>query len=108
MGLSLFRASDNNPTPPNPDPKKFKILGITAVEHKSCIVIVEAFYPGCTTFEGKKVMVFRGDPKHFKGIDELDPHFTESNHLLARFPATNEGRRDAFAYASDKSDQLEP
>ena len=104
MGIiKLF--SDSKYEPPNPDPKNFKILAVTAINIKRPIVLVDAHFPGCTTFDGNKLMVFEGTLKEFSDLKELDPHFTETNKLLARFPATQEGLNDAIDFATRKSEQ---
>lgn len=114
MGLPLFRPSGsynntNNtfvmPKPPNPNPKNFEVKSISVAKRKRSIVVLEVHYPGCTTFEGNKILVFEGDLKNFVALKELDPHFTETNGLIARFPATDAGLRDALDYADIKSEE---
>lgn len=104
MGVIKF-FSDDHTIAPNPDPKNFTIKAVNLWQHKRSICVVEVNYPGCTTFEGNKILVYEAELKVFSNPSYLDPHFTETNHLLARFPASNEGLADALAYAERKSEQ---
>jgi len=109
MGLSLF--SNGHTSAPNPDPKNFKIETVSIAKKKCSIVVVEAIYPGCTTFGGRKILVYGAELKQFalrspEYPKELDPHFSETGlSPIARFPATDEGLSDALAYADWKSKQ---
>lgn len=104
MGMKLF--SDGVTTSPNPNPKNFRIEAVSVSKNKRSIVVVEAVYPDCTTFGGRKIMVYEAPLARFAAVDELDPHFTEDDFsLLARFPATDQGLRDALDYADFKSKQ---
>lgn len=57
--------------------------------------ILAVQYPGCTNYEGKKVLVFEGDMVKFliklAKLKCLDPHFCEENNLIARFVPTIKG-----------------
>ena len=108
MGLSLFKPSGSSGpyTPPNPNPKNFEVKACSWVKRARSIVVLEVHYPGCTTFEGNKIMVFEGELKDFIHLPELDPHFTPTNKLLARFPATDEGLADALDYAEYKASKV--
>ena len=103
--MKLF--SDDNTTSPNPDPKKFTIEAVSVAKNKRSIVVVEATFYGCTTFEGKKILVYEATLARFAlPIAELDPHFTTKDpSLLARFPASDQGLQDALDYAEMKSKQ---
>jgi hypothetical protein len=101
--IKLF--SDSKYEAPNPDPKNFKILAISIAKKKRSICVVEVNYPGCTTFEGDKILVYEAELKVFSNPSYLDPHFTATNRLIARFPATDEGLTDALAFAEWKSEQ---
>jgi hypothetical protein len=106
MGMKLF--SDGKTTSPNPDPKRFRIESVSVAKRKRSIVVVEAVYPGCTTFEGRKILVYEAELKQFAPDypKELDPHFSEAGlSPIARFPATDEGLADALAFADWKSRQ---
>ena len=87
---------------PNPDPRQFTIVSHEQVgEH----LVVCIAYPNCTTYEGRKVMVFQntkiGDLRRLKMID---PHFTDSapgvRVPMARFHPTTHGWRLARIVAA--------
>ena len=86
--------------PRNPDPKKFNILHHVK-EGKYVLLLVE--YPGCTTFEGKKLLVFRDlGLRKLLALTELDPHFCDDpSHPspVARFRPDDQGWADAVAFA---------
>lgn len=107
MGIPLFHPSGDtsDPQPPNPNPKNFKILAVSVAKRKRSICVVEVNYPGCTTFEGNKILVYEANLAAFSHPSTLDPHFTESGALIARFPATDSGLIDALKYAEWKSEQ---
>lgn len=78
----------------NPNPRRFDV---TRVEGVGCGLVVEVVYPDCTTYEGRKVLVFA----HTREIDVraatvLDPHFTDHAPAgalvpVARFEPTDRG-----------------
>ena len=70
---------------PNPNPKRFVIEDIYT--YTRCHVLVVK-YPDCTNFEGKKILLVKGE---FRLKDELDPHFCEDNNIIARFRPTDMG-----------------
>jgi hypothetical protein len=78
-------------SPSNPDPKRWQI--VSYVEHPAAYVLL-ACYLDCTTYEGLKVMVYRGK---FPGRDrmrDLDPHFRDDDSSpIARFRPDPEGMR---------------
>jgi hypothetical protein len=54
--------------------------------------IVEAEYTGCTTFNGRKLMILKTDKKI--GSKPLDPHLLGKEHpVIARFEPNTNGRR---------------
>lgn len=80
--------------------------------HEYSVLLIQ--YPDCDNckFEGKKVMVFLGiselEAMRWK---EIDPHFrdedserlpTSAPPPAARFPANDQGWRDALGYAKQK------
>ena len=107
MGLSLFSRSScstsscrESPSTrsPNPNPRNFVIQ---KTEVHGPYVIVEVLYPNCTTFEGKKILVFRGVSRfEIHQARELDPHFCDHVHIspVARFVPTEQGWRYARAF----------
>lgn len=84
-------------TTPNPNPFVFNILGMQ-IEKDALVAMVN--YPHCTTFEGKKILVFKGmTAKELVNLDKLDPHFYEDSKLVARFAPTKEGWDRATKFA---------
>ncbi len=104
-----------------PDSKNYDIVQIERVgEH----LVLKVLYPNCSkcAFEGNKVMVFIniGELEVIRW-KEIDPHFRPSKEggtqwakgtlkdvkkapsPVARFPATEEGWKDAIVYARTKS-----
>lgn len=100
MGISPFKVSSscsctplgqvrNNcncaakATAPNPDPFRFNIKRIQEFDHH---VVAEVHYPGCTTFEGKKILILAGvTANELRCFTKLDPHFSKTGRILARF-----------------------
>lgn len=97
MGISCMkRSSDGNITPPNPDPKNFIIKELHQCGDN---LIILANYPGCTTFNGDKILVLR--ETHVDDyVEELDPHFSEDGKVIARFIPTEEGMEMAMKLVS--------
>jgi len=76
------------PEPPNPNPFKYTIV---AQEDRNGHSILVVDYEGCTTFDGRKLLLTRGV---YKDNGKLDPHFLGGGHpVLARFEPTEEGVR---------------
>jgi len=88
-----YKCSKGNYEPPNPNPRNFSILEKIQYS-KACVLMVH--YPGCTTFEGRKILVFEGK---FTPYKVLDPHFNSTSNLLARFKPTKEGWQMAKDFA---------
>lgn len=101
MGLYLLSGSSyktKDIVKNQPNPENFKILDI---EYTNNIgrgwVIATVKYPNCTTFEGKKILVFKDI--YWKDVlkaDCIDPHFFDRKKNLslipfARFEPTSEG-----------------
>ena len=107
MGLSLMgRGSfgDSYKTEPrNPNPALFKLLqveGFMGAEGGVPVTVAQIKYPNCTNYEGNKVLVFRGlTPKQVRGFIKIDPHFTESSKVFARFAPTDLGWDMAIKFA---------
>ena len=81
---------------PNPNKYQFQIL---SEERINSGLIVLVLCKGCTTYEGKKILVYLGVAS-LQGETELDPHFLEQGLTpIARFPATEEGMALARSFA---------
>lgn len=111
MGLSLFSkcsascccavCTPPKPEPkskfPNPDPKNFRLV---YVEEVGDFLIALVWYPDCTNYEGKKLLLFKGvTAKAIREAKEIDPHFCNSvrhRSPIARFEPTQEGLNLAF------------
>lgn len=75
-------------TAPNPNKYRYTIEGL---EKMGGYVLVLVHYPDCTTFKGRKIMLYRDTDDLTKRTD-LDPHFLEHEWApIARFPANDEG-----------------
>jgi len=87
MGVKIFRFSDEtvNTQLPNPDPYDFIIESITESPLKNfCLVLAK--YNGCTTFNGKKLMLLKGSRKEIEKLTKLDPHLLGKDRIvIARF-----------------------
>lgn len=100
-------APTSEPEPQNPDPRRFSIGTIYErgkKRNRYAAVLVE--YPGCTNYEGKKVLVFKGvSKKRILEADKLDPHFCDHKGCIspvARFEPTHRG----WGWAVEMVDRL--
>lgn len=100
MGLFKKSCYNSNDTPLcnrdyldniNPDPKRFKIL--KCIESKvNNYCLVEVKYLNCTNYEGHKLLLIRDtSTSMLSRVDELDPHFSINNNIVARFKPDREG-----------------
>jgi len=90
---------------------KFDILDVVQM---GAHLVVKVRYPSCTkcAYEGVKVIVYLDTAlKEAIFWKEVDPHFRDPKQKslrkvapapAARFPATEEGWKDALAYAQTK------
>lgn len=79
----------------NPNPGSWTLLKKEEFDNAYVLLV---HYHGCTNYEGKKLMVFRGKYKH---RELLDPHFAESDDApIARFRPDKEGWKFAIALAT--------
>lgn len=100
MGIRLFSSStydveDYSFKPvvaPNPDPANYRVL------HKELIgkfLILHVQYPGCTNYEGTKILVYENVKwEQLQKQKSLDPHFSQStlyHSPIARFVPTDKG-----------------
>jgi hypothetical protein len=100
MGIKIFSDSPKSYekiNPPDPNPCHFSILYI----YESSLVdfcIVMAKYYGCTTFDGKKLMLVKGRKKEIEKMKMLDPHLLGNGHVVfARFEPDELGMKMANA-----------
>lgn len=97
MGLKLFSCGKDMKgslvviTPatqvsPNPDPYKFFVEKSERIGNNTILLV---HYFGCTTFDGRKLLLINIP---WDDRPELDPHFLDGNHIVkARFEPTEEG-----------------
>lgn len=99
MGMKLFSGCGAIVTG-NPNPKRFIIVSI--IEGKN--TYAEIYYPDCTNYEGRKILVYAGKVAGIlQQAKEIDPHFQESGlNLLARFAPTEQGKRLAIKLCEDE------
>lgn len=106
MGLHIGMSSCSTHTvyvqdPRNPNPKNFRIRDLVEVGR---YLVAKVEYPGCTNFEGVKILVFRDvRAPQLRAMSELDPHFCQDSshpHLVARFRPDAQGWADALAFAT--------
>lgn len=104
MGMSFFKSSwtrfnTGKPAPTDPDPLRFNIKSVESYPGFT-LAVVE--YPGCTTFEAMKVLVFSGNMvARLTTVKRLDPHFSEDGlGPIARFAASPQGLALARKFCS--------
>ena len=96
MGLHIgfSRSTYDKPPPatPNPDPKNFQIKRYVAAGDG---LVVEVHYPGCTNYEGRKILVYVGvSVGDLLRQGSIDPHFCDNadyHSPIARFEPTENG-----------------
>jgi hypothetical protein len=72
-----------------PDPKNYRIRRIFE-DQGGTVAMVQ--YPDCTNYEGLKCLVFGGmSVPEVLALDEIDPHFSDSGPVTARFKPTEAG-----------------
>lgn len=96
MGLSLFSDGCSCPQPPNPNPLLYSIIKVQKIGNK--FEIAEVKYKGCTTFNGRKLLLLRRniliekDGHYYYKVEKIDPHLLGEDHIvMARFEPTEEG-----------------
>ena len=96
MGLN-FLGSSSSTEAPNPNPTKYSIVN---GEDYGEYCVAEIHYTGCTTFEGRKLLLLRcpslnllkKNPRLWSYPKPLDPHLLGGTHpVMARFEPTEEG-----------------
>ena len=100
-GCNYCEPEEKVKTLPNPDPKNWVV---NSARHIGEYLVVEMYYPDCTNYEGKKMMVFKCSLEDLKEQAVVDPHFGEGrmHYPIARFEPTAEGWRDACNFATMK------
>jgi hypothetical protein len=99
MGMKLFSDSSTpSKALPNPDPFKYEVKALHEVNGNLIALI---HYPDCTTFNGLKLMVYKGLKKNEfierSKILGCDPHFLENKlSPFARFVPTEDGFKEAL------------
>ena len=104
MGLSFMKScygkvDEGQYVSVNPDPTRFQIIKI----HQGANTFVEVRYPNCSTFEGVKILVYKGRREgDILKAASLDPHFQKDGQLvpIARFEPTEIGRQLAMELAN--------
>ena len=94
MGISCISCSSADTSytklsdiSPNPNKYIFEVKEWLNGDQYDVLIVT---YPGCTTFEGDKIiLVEKGF--YYPGMSELDPHFFEGGKIIARFKPTPEG-----------------
>ena len=104
MGMKFFGSSSGRmdiPAKGDPDPKVFNVEFSTVVGRFTIAVVL---YPGCTTFEGRKLLVFRGDQREsLANARKLDPHFTgDALSPVCRFRPDDMALARIFCEAASK------
>lgn len=87
LGIGISRTTKKGESIPsgNPDPYHFHII-----QHyeENNILLLKVRYPGCSNYEGEKILLMRGTMSNFT---KLDPHFDKYSNLIARFVPNAEG-----------------
>ncbi|MBP9738760.1 hypothetical protein KBD20_03660 [Candidatus Saccharibacteria bacterium] len=90
---------------PDPNPDNFRVVRVRAVGSYISAII---HYPGCTTFEGNKLLVLAGvDESELDDYKRLDPHFSVDSPVVARFKPDEEGWEDALLFMRLRTDRLD-
>jgi hypothetical protein len=99
MGVfTLFSDRSDCPQPPMPDPTNYSTIKRVFVGK---FEIAEVKYFGCTTFNGRKLLLLR----RRLPCRILDPHLLGDDHIvMARFEPTEEGWRLAHICADYLND----
>lgn len=85
MGIDIFHYDSDISKSPNPNPFRYSIV---KQEFFGNYNLVEAFYFGCTTFNGHKLMLLTTR----NILKCLDPHLLGGDHpVIARFEPNERG-----------------
>jgi len=83
MGIGPFRRSSSGVSAPapNPNPDKYEII---TVKEEGNVVMIELKYEDCTTYEGRKLLVYYGvTVADLWKQGSLDPHFTDRADVIS-------------------------
>jgi len=105
MGIRLFKITESTndgykaSSIIEPRPDNFIIVDVVEINNN---LVATVKYPNCTSFEGKKVLVFKGmTVNDLRKIKLLDPHFSlKGLSPFARFVPTEEGLEAAKTLCS--------
>lgn len=89
--------------PGSPNPSNYEIVGAMEIacncgQHRGCII--EAIYPDCTNYGGRKIMVYISPMDSVISHGRLDPHFSDDGKSIspiARLEPTERGAESAIA-----------
>jgi hypothetical protein len=113
--VSPYRNESNLDNDNSPDSKKYAIEKCEIIENN---IILMVNYPSCRkcAYEGNKILVYlKKDIKDIIFWKEIDPHFKDPKKSVnktqapapnARFPANDEGWKDAINYVKMKIGKL--
>ena len=97
MGFKYF-SSGSRPARGNPVPNNYKVVKVQPVGN---YLVADLCYPDAINFEGRKILVFKDMTRdEFFMLNIIDPHFGESNSIVARFKPDREGWSNALKFAS--------
>jgi hypothetical protein len=86
--MGAIRFFSGHTEDPNPDPSNFEIIGIW---EDNGFTLLHVNYPGCTTYEGRKLLLY--DKPHEYLVQQKILDFSK-DHLcpIARFEPTSKGQ----------------
>jgi len=92
---------------PNPDPENYNVVKRREVNGYTILLIN---YPGCTNYEGLKILVFESMSYMIcSGKGKIDPHFCKDEKFspIARFEPTDKGWDMAIEFAKIEREKYE-
>lgn len=96
--ICSYNYERTRPKAPNPNPRNFRIKKVVTVGD---LVVVAINYPGCTNYEGNKILIFDSiTEEEIRDLIIIDPHFFPNKvSPIARFAPTQEGWVNAIDFA---------
>ena len=83
-----------------PDPSNFKIIK-DICQQIGRFTIVVIHYPGCTNYDGYKIIVFENiNLEQLFKMKNIDPHFEKGVDIIARFQPSDYGLLCAKRFCS--------